>query len=111
MFRTWFERFSGGIPWAPGTPMELPPAERDSAKLFDVYNSHTKHCTHCQGALKGTRLWQKITAGLAIVSLACGTRRRPFPLEWLCLVAPHASLPPSALPRQVSRCMPATAPP
>lgn len=52
-FRQWLEkRAGGGIPWDSGCNPELPPAERDKQKLFDVWTTHTQHCKVCQDALK-----------------------------------------------------------
>ena len=62
-FYKWFEK-NGPIPWAPGTE-QMPPIERDSSKLFDTYEMHTKYCTHCQGALRNTEI---ATAGTAAVA-------------------------------------------
>lgn len=52
-FRQWLEkRAGGGITWDAGVRAELPPAERDKQKLFDVWTTHTQHCIACQKALK-----------------------------------------------------------
>jgi len=52
-FRQWLEkRAGGGIHWDSGCNPELPPAERDKQKLFDVWTTHTQHCKVCQDALK-----------------------------------------------------------
>jgi len=51
--RQWWEnRAGGGIPWAEGYSSDIPPAEKDKQKLFDVWTTHTQHCTVCQDALK-----------------------------------------------------------
>jgi len=72
LFRQWYHQMSsGGIPWAPGTP-GMPPAERDSSKLFDTYNAHTKHCKSCQGAIKGTELGRLACAVGAAFAFAAG---------------------------------------
>ena len=51
-FRKWLARngASGAVPWVPGTNTRLPLIERDRRKLFDVYHTHTKDCTHCSRA-------------------------------------------------------------
>ncbi|MGI0486667.1 Rieske 2Fe-2S domain-containing protein [Pantanalinema rosaneae CENA516] len=65
-FRQWLKhRAGGGIPWA-GCPPELPPAEMDKQRLFDVWTTHTQHCHSCQTALKAIRRWQVIAYGAAI---------------------------------------------
>ena len=52
-FRKWLEkRAGGGIAWAKECNPELPPPEYDKRKLFDVWETHTKHCLVCQNALK-----------------------------------------------------------
>ena len=52
-FRQWLsKRAGGGIPWDSGCNPELPSAQRDKQKLFDVWTTHTQHCQVCQGALK-----------------------------------------------------------
>jgi phenylpropionate dioxygenase-like ring-hydroxylating dioxygenase large terminal subunit len=51
-FRQWLEkRAGGGIPWAEGYSHDLPWTETDHQKLFDVWTTHTQHCTVCQNAL------------------------------------------------------------
>ena len=54
MFYQWFGKH-GPVPWS-GANTELPPIERDHAKLFDTWEMHTKYCTHCQGALRNTEI-------------------------------------------------------
>mmetsp|Transcript_15433 Transcript_15433/g.43181 ORF Transcript_15433/g.43181 Transcript_15433/m.43181 type:complete len:602 (-) Transcript_15433:300-2105(-) len=71
LFRKWLSSMAGGIPWAPGAP-PLPEPEHDSAKLFDTYQAHTKHCSSCLGALKGVKFWQTITAAAATCFAALG---------------------------------------
>jgi phenylpropionate dioxygenase-like ring-hydroxylating dioxygenase large terminal subunit len=66
-FYKWFEK-NGPIPWAPGTE-QMPPIERDSSKLFDTYEMHTKYCTHCQGALRNTEIGMWATGALAGIKL------------------------------------------
>eukprot|EP00959_Pyramimonas_sp_CCMP1952_P156126 3265352-Pyramimonas_sp.AAC.1 len=41
------------VPWASvgGVSSAMPPKPTDD-EVFDVYNSHVKHCSHCQGALR-----------------------------------------------------------
>jgi phenylpropionate dioxygenase-like ring-hydroxylating dioxygenase large terminal subunit len=52
-FRQWLEKRAGGtIPWAEGCNLELPSAESDKQKLFDVWTTHTQQCQVCQDALK-----------------------------------------------------------
>lgn len=66
-FYKWFEK-NGPIPWAPGAE-QMPPIERDSSKLFDTYEMHTKYCTHCQGALRNTEIGMWATGALAGIKL------------------------------------------
>ncbi|GLC67335.1 hypothetical protein PLESTF_000543700 [Pleodorina starrii] len=56
-----------------GTPPLAPP-ERDPSKLFDVWNTHTRHCTICLTALKRIRAARAVAAavGLAAAALAFG---------------------------------------
>lgn len=52
-FRNWLEnKAGGGIPWAPECTSHLPTPELDKQKLFDVWTTHTQHCSVCQNALK-----------------------------------------------------------
>ncbi|MEY3255793.1 MAG: Phenoxybenzoate dioxygenase subunit alpha [Cyanobacteriota bacterium] len=52
-FRQWLEKRAGGtIPWAEGCNLELPSAESDKQKLFDVWTTYTQQCQVCQDALK-----------------------------------------------------------
>ncbi len=44
-FRKWLQkRAGGGVAWADEMATELPPAERNKQKLFDVWKTHTKDC-------------------------------------------------------------------
>lgn len=47
--RRWLDK-TGGIPWANG--LSLSPERHDTRELFDVWNTHTKHCYVCQQALR-----------------------------------------------------------
>ena len=42
------------VPWTSvsGVPSAMPPTLPTDEEMYDVYNSHVKHCTHCQGALR-----------------------------------------------------------
>jgi len=72
MFRRWFKSYAGGaIPWVPGTDTERLETEADPQALYDTYHAHTRHCTICQGALRGVELWQKITAFAGVAAAAC----------------------------------------
>lgn len=69
-FRQWWEkRAGGGIPWAAGCNAELPPAERDKQKLFDVWTTHTQNCRVCQDALKNINRLKVLAYILAAISL------------------------------------------
>jgi phenylpropionate dioxygenase-like ring-hydroxylating dioxygenase large terminal subunit len=72
VFRRWLEqRAGGGIPWQTNG-VELPLAERDKQKLFDVWSTHTQHCAVCQKALKRINRLQVLAYSLAIVCLGLG---------------------------------------
>jgi len=80
-FRRWLRRNGAmdshgqyAVPWelASGTEPSLPPRQLDlevggKERLFDVYNTHTKNCTACMGALKNVRRLRNIAVGLASV--------------------------------------------
>ena len=67
--RQWLDkRAGGGISWVPECSPELPPAERDKQKLFDVWTTHTQHCMVCQNALKNIN---RICNFTYIASIAC----------------------------------------
>ena len=52
-FRNWMGRFAGGhIPFRGDTTM---PAKNNDV-VFDVWNSHTKHCSYCLAALKRLKM-------------------------------------------------------
>jgi len=72
-FRQWLEkRAGGGIPWDSGCNPDLPPAERDKQKLFDVWTSHTQHCQVCQDALKNINRVSALAYVVAVVCLCLG---------------------------------------
>lgn len=64
MFRRWLRtRAGGGVPWA--CDPTLPPRLGTNEKIFDVYNSHTKHCTHCLAAYRNINLAKTAAFGSA----------------------------------------------
>ncbi len=66
LFRKWFKRFSGGrIPFE-GNADYLP---LDKDVTFDVYNSHTKYCTACSGALENLRKIRFTSSSIAVALL------------------------------------------
>jgi phenylpropionate dioxygenase-like ring-hydroxylating dioxygenase large terminal subunit len=68
-FRQWLEkRAGGGIPWFSGCSLDLPPAERDKRKLFDVWTTHTQNCRVCQNALKNIN---RLTVLAYVAAVAC----------------------------------------
>jgi len=72
-FRRWLEdRAGGNIPWTPGCNPELPPAERDKQKLFDVWTTHTQHCMVCQNALKNINRITTLSYMASVVCLCLG---------------------------------------
>ncbi|NET37351.1 MAG: Rieske 2Fe-2S domain-containing protein [Cyanothece sp. SIO1E1] len=69
--RQWLKyRAGGGIAWASGCSSELPMAERDKQKLFDVWSTHTQDCRVCQQALKNINR-VKILAYVAAIACLC----------------------------------------
>ncbi|CAM9591100.1 unnamed protein product [Scytosiphon promiscuus] len=54
--RKWITDFgSGGPAWDKGCDPTLPPREHNRDVLFNVYESHTKKCSSCSGALKNVK--------------------------------------------------------
>lgn len=71
--RQWLEkRAGGGIPWDSGCSPDLPPAERDKQKLFDVWTTHTQNCRVCQDALKNINRLTVLAYVAAVVCLFLG---------------------------------------
>lgn len=68
--RKWLEdRAGGGIPWSAECNPEVLAAEYDKRKLFDVWETHTKHCQICQDALKNINrltILAYVVAGLCL---------------------------------------------
>ncbi len=72
-FRHWLEKRAGGsIPWDSGCSSDLPPAERDKQKLFDVWTTHTQDCVVCQNALKSINRFTVLAYVAAAVCLCLG---------------------------------------
>ena len=72
-FRQWLEKRAGGsIPWASGCGPDLPPAQRDKQKLFDVWTTHTQHCRVCRNAVKNINRLTVLTYVAAVVCLCLG---------------------------------------
>ncbi|WP_096588989.1 Rieske 2Fe-2S domain-containing protein [Calothrix sp. NIES-2098] len=72
-FRQWLEKKAGGsIPWAGGESSNLSAAELDKQKLFDVWTTHTQHCSVCQDALKNIKRLYVLAYGLAAIFLCVG---------------------------------------
>jgi hypothetical protein len=72
-FRQWLkQRAGGGIPWDSGCSPDLPPAERDKQKLFDVWTTHTQECKVCQDALKTINRFSVLAYIAAAVCLGLG---------------------------------------
>lgn len=70
MFRSWLSKFAGGhVPYK--GDLTMPVANNDV--VFDVWNSHTKHCKVCLAALK--RL--KVARSLAFFAAALVATIRP----------------------------------
>ncbi|MBV6621969.1 MAG: Rieske 2Fe-2S domain-containing protein [Rivularia sp. (in: Bacteria)] len=69
-FRQWLEkRAGGGVPWAAECDANLPPKEYNKAKLFDVWNTHTKNCIVCQNALKNIKRSINLSFAFAVACL------------------------------------------
>ncbi|WP_245927545.1 Rieske 2Fe-2S domain-containing protein [Aphanothece hegewaldii] len=50
--RQWLlKRAGGGVPWFGGSNLMYPPPQQDKRQLFDVWTTHTQHCTVCQKAV------------------------------------------------------------
>ncbi|GAB4277923.1 MAG: Rieske 2Fe-2S domain-containing protein [Oscillatoriaceae cyanobacterium] len=72
-FRQWFEKKAGGaIPWRDGWSGELPPAEVDKEKLFDVWTTHTQNCRVCRDALQNIKRLSLLAYVVAGVCLFLG---------------------------------------
>jgi len=72
-FRQWLEkRAGGGIPWDSECNSELPSAEPDKQKLFDVWATHTQHCQVCQDALKTINRLSVLAYVAAVVCFGLG---------------------------------------
>ncbi|WP_404785331.1 Rieske 2Fe-2S domain-containing protein [Altericista sp. CCNU0014] len=72
-FRQWLHtRAGGGVPWDEGCNPSLPAPERDKARLFDVWNTHTKECSYCQNALRTVRRIEFLAYGIAIFCFGIG---------------------------------------
>ena len=69
-FRGWLKKRGGGVPWPQG--LTLPAREQDSRVLFDVWNTHTKHCKYCLAAHKNTLRVRALAVVAAGLSLALG---------------------------------------
>ena len=72
-FRQWLEkRAGGGIPWASECNLELPSAERDKQKLFDVWTTHTQDCQVCRDALQNINRLSVLAYVIAAVFFGIG---------------------------------------
>ncbi len=69
-FRNWLgKRAGGGVAWDANCNREIPSVERDKAKVFDVYSTHTKDCKICQDALKNINrvtIFSFISSGICL---------------------------------------------
>ncbi|CAN0003370.1 unnamed protein product [Scytosiphon promiscuus] len=69
--RRWITDFgSGGPAWDQGCDPALPPRQRNREKLFNVYESHTKSCSSCLGALKNVKKMRQAANASAVISFA-----------------------------------------
>ena len=72
-FRQWLEyRAGGGVPWDESCDPNLPPAEYDKDKLFDVWSAHTQHCHYCQTALKRIERLTTLATVVAVSLIIAG---------------------------------------
>ncbi len=72
-FRKWLSlKAGGGIAWDSTSNSELPPAEKDKQKLFDVWTTHTQHCQVCQDALKNINRLSVLAYVAAVVCFGVG---------------------------------------
>ena len=71
IFRKWLEKRAGGLPTALSNP-EMASPEYDKRKLFDVWETHTKHCLVCQDALKNINRLKILTYVVAGLCLCLG---------------------------------------
>lgn len=71
-FRQWLsKRAGGGIPWDLDCDSNIP-AEIDKEKLFDVWTTHTQHCSVCQDALKNIDRLTTLSYVAAIICFGFG---------------------------------------
>eukprot|EP00752_Nemacystus_decipiens_P010518 g9366.t1 len=69
--RQWIAKYgSGGPTWDKGCNPTLPPREHNREVLFNVWETHTKNCQSCLGALKNVKRALKATKTSAVVSFA-----------------------------------------
>jgi phenylpropionate dioxygenase-like ring-hydroxylating dioxygenase large terminal subunit len=67
--RQWiFSRAGGGPKWGKAALARGLPPRLSDEELFDVYNSHSKHCTICMDSIKNMKRLKYLSAGLAIIS-------------------------------------------
>ena len=63
LFRKWVQRMTGDrTPFQGNTVM----SPIDKEVVFDVYNTHTKHCSVCMGALKNLRKVRFASSAMAV---------------------------------------------
>lgn len=63
LFRKWVQKMTGGRTPFQGNASMSP---IDKEVVFDVYNSHTKHCSVCMGALKNLRKFRFASSAIAV---------------------------------------------
>ncbi|CAM9218430.1 unnamed protein product [Scytosiphon promiscuus] len=69
--RKWITDYgSGGPVWDKGCDPTLPPREHNRDVLFNVYESHTKNCASCMGALKNVKKLLRAAKTSAVISFA-----------------------------------------
>lgn len=68
--RRWLD-WCGGIRWSPGAAPDLLPVLSKEI-LFDTYQSHTRHCIHCQQALRNFELAERAFGAIAVAMAASG---------------------------------------
>jgi hypothetical protein len=68
-FRNWLHKQADGGPqWGKAAVLKGVPQRLKNEVLFDTFNSHTKHCTVCQKALKNLNRIKTTSLIIAAIS-------------------------------------------
>ncbi|KAG5191705.1 hypothetical protein JKP88DRAFT_204659 [Tribonema minus] len=94
LFKDWLAKLAGGgIPWPAGVDGAAMP-RLSRAELFDVYETHTRDCKYCTGALKNVKRGIRGLRAAALVAALTAVNRAgrgAVPLAGLALTAYAAS--------------------